>query len=209
MGAYKRSPTWSKEGDPERDAAVRAQWRKISKDPATLTRACAPAMQQAARELTKALCDFVELGLDDLDACAGANAALGASLARQGVVAADGWYRVEDTSACAVRAARRVPFEVSYSIMYHPKNETPPWYTRYRFAGSPRSRRLARVHYKKKRKTSSFRQKCFSNARDAASTAGANATPDAYAATLPAGNEPPVETPDRSIEACSTSSTGR
>ena len=89
MGAYKRSPTWSKEGDPERDAAVRAQWRKISKDPATLTRACAPAMQQAARELTKALVDFVDVGLDDLDACAGANAALGASLARRGVVAAD------------------------------------------------------------------------------------------------------------------------
>ena len=89
MGAYKRSPTWSKEGDRERDAAVRAQWRKLSHDPATLTRACAPAMQQAASELTKALCDFVELGLDDLDACAGANAALGASLARKGVAASD------------------------------------------------------------------------------------------------------------------------
>ena len=25
MGAYKRSPTWSKEGDPERDAAVQAK----------------------------------------------------------------------------------------------------------------------------------------------------------------------------------------
>ena len=46
-------------------------------------------MQQAASELTKALCDFVELGLDDLDACAGANAALGASLARKGVAASD------------------------------------------------------------------------------------------------------------------------
>ena len=89
MGAYKRSSTWSKEGDRERDAAVRAQWRKLSHDPATLTRACAPAMQQAASELTKALCDFVELGLDDLDACAGANAALGASLARKGVAASD------------------------------------------------------------------------------------------------------------------------
>ena len=89
MGAYKRSSTWSKEGDLERDAAVRAQWRKLSHDPATLTRACAPAMQQAASELTKALCDFVELGLDDLDACAGANAALGASLARKGVAASD------------------------------------------------------------------------------------------------------------------------
>ena len=89
MGAYKKSPTWSKEGDRERDAAVRAQWRKLSHDPATLTRACAPAMQQAARELTKALCDFVELGLDDLDACAGANAALGASLARKGVASSD------------------------------------------------------------------------------------------------------------------------
>ena len=89
MGAYKLSPTWSKEGDRERDAAVRAQWRKLSKDPATLTRACAPAMQQSARELIKALCDFVDVGLDDLDACAGANAALGASLARKGVVAAD------------------------------------------------------------------------------------------------------------------------
>ena len=42
MGAYKRSSTWSKEGDRERDAAVRAQWRKLSHDPATLTRACAP-----------------------------------------------------------------------------------------------------------------------------------------------------------------------
>lgn len=89
MGAYKRSPTWSKEGDRERDAAVRAQWRKLSHDPATLTRACAPAMQQAASELTKALCDFVEVGLDDLDACAGANAALGASLARKGVASSD------------------------------------------------------------------------------------------------------------------------
>ena len=47
MGAYKRSPTWSKEGDRERDAAVRAQWRKLSKDPATLTRACAPARSPA------------------------------------------------------------------------------------------------------------------------------------------------------------------
>jgi len=89
MGAYKLSPTWSKEGDRERDAAVRAQWRKLCKDSATLTRACAPAMQQSARELIKALCDFVDVGLDDLDACAGANAALGASLARKGVVAAD------------------------------------------------------------------------------------------------------------------------
>ena len=89
MGAYKRSPTWSKEGDPQRDAAVRAQWRKISKDPATLTRTCAPAMQQAARELTEALCNFMDVGLDDLDACAAANAALGANLARKGVVAAD------------------------------------------------------------------------------------------------------------------------
>ena len=90
MGAYKKSPTWSKEGDAARDALFRSQWAHLPENAtAEALEQCAAPLKVKAVRVIDHLDRFVREGLDDLDRAAPALATLGATLASAGVRSAD------------------------------------------------------------------------------------------------------------------------
>ena len=97
MGTYKKSSTWSKDGDQQRDAAVRAMASNSgflapgekNYESVQVVWQCSLPMKGSDLEIVKALTDFIATGLDDLDGSAVSNASLGAKLARAGVQSND------------------------------------------------------------------------------------------------------------------------